>query len=31
MEQKNNSNYGIKFKFKLLEIFANSGLATAKN
>ena len=26
-----NSNYGIKFKFKLLELFANSGLATAKN
>lgn len=27
----NNSNYNIKFKFKLLEIFANSGLITAKN
>lgn len=27
----NNSNYGIRFKFKLLELFANSGLATAKN
>lgn len=26
-----NSNYGIKFKFKLLEFFANSGLTTAKN
>lgn len=26
-----NSNYGIKFKFKLLELFANSGLSTAKN
>ncbi len=26
-----NSNYGIKFKFKLLELFTNSGLATAKN
>ena len=26
-----NSNYGIKFKFKLLEFFANSGLITAKN
>ena len=26
-----NSNYGIKLKFKLLELFANSGLATAKN
>lgn len=27
----NNSDYGIKFKFKLLEIFANNGLITAKN
>ena len=27
----NDSNYGIKFKFKLLEMFANSGLITAKN
>lgn len=27
----NNSNYGIKFKFKLLEFFTNSGLITAKN
>lgn len=26
-----NSNYGIKFKFKLLEFFTNSGLITAKN
>lgn len=26
-----NSNYAIKFKFRLLELFANSGLATAKN
>lgn len=26
-----NSNYSIKFKFKLLEFFANSGLTTAKN
>lgn len=26
----NDSNYGIKFKFKLLEMFANSGLITAK-
>ena len=26
-----NSNYAIKFKFKLLEFFANSGLTTAKN
>lgn len=25
------SNYGIKLKFKLLEIFANTGLITAKN
>ena len=25
------SNYGIKFKFKLLEIFTNSGLLTARN
>ena len=27
----NDSDYGIKFKFKLLEMFANSGLVTAKN
>lgn len=27
----NNSNKGIKFKFKLLELFVNSGLSTAKN
>lgn len=27
----NNSNLGIKFKFKLLEFFTNSGLITAKN
>ncbi len=27
----NNSNYEIKFKFKLLEFFANNGLITAKN
>ena len=27
----NDSNFGIKFKFKLLEMFANSGLVTAKN
>ena len=27
----NNSNYEMKFKFKLLEFFANSGLFTAKN
>lgn len=27
----NNSNFGIKFKFKLLELFANTGLITAKN
>lgn len=26
-----NSNFGVKFKFKLLEFFANSGLITAKN
>lgn len=26
-----NSDYGIKFKFKLLEFFANNGLTTAKN
>ncbi len=26
-----NSNYSIKFKFKLLEFFANTGLITAKN
>lgn len=26
-----NSNYEIKFKFKLLEFFANTGLLTAKN
>lgn len=27
----NNSDLGIKFKFKLLEIFSNNGLITAKN
>lgn len=27
----NNSNYEMKFKFKLLDFFANSGLFTAKN
>lgn len=27
----NHSNYSIKFKFKLLEFFTNSGLITAKN
>lgn len=27
----NDSDYGIKFKFKLLEMFANYGLVTAKN
>ena len=26
-----NNDYGIKFKFKLLEFFANNGLLTAKN
>ena len=26
----NNSSYGIKVKFKLLELFANNGLTTAK-
>lgn len=25
------SNYGIKLKFKILELFANKGLSTAKN
>lgn len=27
----NDNNYSIKFKFKLLELFANSGINTAKN
>lgn len=27
----NNNNYGIKFKFKLLEIFGSNNLTTAKN
>ena len=27
----NNSNYGIKFKFKLLEFFANKDLVASKD
>lgn len=27
----NDNDYSIKFKFKLLELFANSGINTAKN
>ena len=27
----NNSDNTVKFKFKLLELFANTGLTTAKN